>query len=81
MTKPHKSYSPVHYRIKLQGCLDDTWSDWFEEMAISSEGAETILTGQVADQAALHGLLIRIRDLNLTLLAVERLEPDQEGKQ
>jgi hypothetical protein len=44
-------------------------------MAISTEGGVTILTGPVADQAALHGLLIRIRDLNLTLLAVERIEP------
>ena len=77
MTKPRKSYDPVYYRIKLKGCLDNKWSDWFEKMAISSEGEETVLTGQVADQAALHGLLIRIRDLNLTLLSLERLESDQ----
>ena len=44
-------------------------------MVISTEGDTTVLTGPVADQAALHGLLIRIRDLNLTLLSVERLEP------
>ena len=50
-------------------------------MAISSEGGETVLTGQVADQAALHGLLTQIRDLNLTLLSVERLDRDQENKQ
>jgi hypothetical protein len=81
MTKPHKSHLPVHYRIKLKGHLDNKWSDWFAEMAISSEGGETILTGKVADQAALHGLLIQIRDLNLTLLAVQRIEPDQEDKQ
>jgi hypothetical protein len=49
-------------------------------MAISSKGPETILTGPVADQAALHGLLIRIRDLNLTLLSVKQLKPDQEDK-
>ena len=81
MTNPHKYHGPTDYRIRLKGCMEDTWSDWFEEMAISTEGDETILTGQVADQAALHGLLIRIRDLNLTLLAVERIEPDQEDKQ
>jgi len=81
MTKKHKSHTSAHYRIRLKGCLDDTWSDWFEEMAISSKGAETILTGPVADQAALHGLLIRIRDLNLTLLAVERLAPELENNQ
>ena len=80
MTRPRKSDTPVQYRIKLKERLDDEWSVWFEEMAISSESGETILTGQVADQAALHGLLIRIRDLNLTLLAVERIESDQEDR-
>ena len=50
-------------------------------MAISSEGGGTVLTGRVADQAALHGLLIRIRDLNLNLLSVERMEPVQADKQ
>jgi hypothetical protein len=78
MTSPHKSHSPVHYRIKLKGHLDDNWSDWFNEMEISSGGGETILSGHVADQAALHGLLIRIRDLNLTLLSVEQIDPDRE---
>ena len=81
MTNPHKYHTPAQYRIKLKGYLDDKWSDWFDEMAISHGGGQTILTGPVADQAALHGLLIRIRDLNLTLLAVERIEPDQEDKQ
>jgi len=75
MTKSNKFYFPVNYRIRLKGYLDNKWSDWFEQMAISSDGEETILTGQVADQAALHGLLIRIRDLNLILLSVERMEP------
>ena len=80
MTNKHKYHGPTYFRIKLKGCLEDKWSDWFEQMAISSDGRETILTGSVTDQAALHGLLIRIRDLNLTLLAVERIEPDQESK-
>ncbi|MGD9078888.1 MAG: hypothetical protein PVG96_06090 [Desulfobacterales bacterium] len=75
MTNPHKYYGSTAYRIRLKGCLDPKWSDWFEQMAISTQGSETILTGPVADQAALHGLLIRIRDLNLTLLSVERIEP------
>jgi hypothetical protein len=81
MTNPHKYHAPAHYRLKLKGCLDHKWSDWFEQMAISTEGDQTILTGPVADQAALHGLFTRIRDLNLTLLAVERLEPVQEENQ
>jgi hypothetical protein len=80
MTGPHKYHGSADYRIKLKGRLDPKWSDWFEQMKISTEGGETILTGPVADQAALHGLLIRIRDLNLTLLSVERLEPLQQGK-
>jgi hypothetical protein len=80
MTGPHKYHGSADYRIKLKGRLDPKWSDWFEQMKISTEGGETILTGPVADQAALHGLLIRIRDLNLTLLSVERLEPLQQEK-
>ena len=81
MTNPRKFHRSKNYRIKLKGCLDPKWSDWFDQMVISTEGGETILTGPVADQAALHGLLIRIRDLNLTLLSVERLEPVRQGKQ
>jgi hypothetical protein len=81
MTNPHKYHGATDYRIKLKGRLDHKWSDWFEQMAISTEGGETILTGPIADQAALHGLLIRIRDLNLTLLAVERIKSVQEEKQ
>ena len=74
MTDPLNHHGSQDYRIKLKGCLDPKWSDWFEQMAITTEGGETILTGSVADQSALHGILIRIRDLNLTLLSVERIE-------
>ena len=81
MTNPHKYHGLTDYRIKLKEHLDPKWSDWFEQMAISTEGDQTILTGPVADQAALHGLLIRIRDLNLTLLSVERIEPVQQENQ
>ena len=80
MTNPHKYHSATNYRIKLKGRLDPKWSDWFEQMEISTEGGETILSGPVADQAALHGVLIRIRDLNLTLLSVECLTPELENK-
>lgn len=65
------------YAIKLKGCLDDHWSEWFEGFAmVHDEGGNTILTGSISDQAALHGLLMRIRDLGLPLLAVERIEED-----
>ena len=80
MTNPHKYHGSTDYRIKLKGRLNHRWSDWFEQMAISTEGDKTILTGPVADQAALHGLLIRIRDLNLTLLSVEQTAPDRANK-
>jgi len=78
MPNPNKYHGLTDYRIKLKEHLDHKWSDWFEQMAISTEGDQTILLGPVADQAALHGIFTRIRDLNLTLPAVERLEPVQE---
>lgn len=81
MTILHKSSTPEKYRIKLKERLDAKWSDGFEGMVLSSEGGGTILTGPVADQATLHGLLLRIRDLNLNLLSVERMEPVQADKQ
>jgi hypothetical protein len=81
MTNPQKYHNPPHYRIKLQGHLDQKWSDWFEHMAMYTEGDQTILTGSLSDQAALHGLLVRIRDLNLTLLSVKRIEPVQQKNQ
>jgi hypothetical protein len=81
MTNPHKYNGLTDYQIKLKEHLDPKWSDWFEQMVISIEGGQTILTGPVPDQAALHGLLIRIRDLNLTLLSVERIEPVHQKNQ
>ena len=68
------------YRIAIGGRLDESWSAWFDDMALTMERREdgttaTILTGTVRDQPALHGLLARIRDLGLLLLSVERLAP------
>ncbi len=62
-----------HCAITIEGHLDRCWAEWFDgwTMAYADTG-ETVLSGPVADQAALHGLLMRIRDLNLTLIAVER---------
>ena len=59
------------YRITVQGHLDQHWSDWFDNMTITNAAnGEAILCGSLPDQAALHGVLIRIRDLGLPLLAV-----------
>ncbi len=67
------------YQIKLQGKLDASWSDWFDGMTLTFENRDdespvTTLTGAVVDQAALHGLLSRISDLNLTLISVAHVE-------
>jgi osmotically-inducible protein OsmY len=63
---------PTTYQIQVQGRLDEDWSVWFSGMTVTSEGGVTTLTGPVADQAALRGILTRIWDLNLTLLSVTR---------
>jgi hypothetical protein len=64
---------PEYYEIKIRGHLDQCWSDWFADLKLTHlEGDETLLSGPLPDQAALHGLLERIRDLNLTLLSVIR---------
>ena len=66
---------PGLYQIRVKGCLDEKWADWFDGFTISSPtGDETLLVGRVLDQAALHGLLAKIRDLGLPLLMVQRLE-------
>jgi hypothetical protein len=72
--KHHNPQLPSRYRIKVKGCLDQKWENWFDGMTISHEGAYTSFKGEVADQTALHGLLARIRDLNLKLVYLERLK-------
>ena len=66
------------YRIKVKGHLDRRWTEWFGGLTITLEdNGETLLTGQVADQAALHGLLRKVRDLGLPLISVTRAQTDQ----
>lgn len=73
-----RATGPASYRIRLHGHLSRTWADRFEGMTASEEDGDTLLTGPVADQAALHGLLKRVRDLGLTLVSVRRLQPGRE---
>ena len=71
---------PGQYQIRLKGHLDGRWADWFEGFAITlEEHGETLLTGSVADQAALHGLLRKVRDLGMPLISVTRPGPGQSN--
>jgi hypothetical protein len=66
------------YEIRLTGHLDAHWTAWFDGMTVSRQSdGTTVISGPVADQAALHGLLQRVRDLGLPLVSVERVEDDQ----
>ncbi len=65
----------VFYEIRVQGHIGDSWSAWFEGMTIRhAESGETVLSGTLVDEAALHGVLMKIRDLGLPLVEVKRKE-------
>ena len=65
------------YEIRVQGHLDQHWSEWFDGLAITYDGdGTTVLSGPLVDEAALHGVLIKVRDLALPLLAVSREKTD-----
>jgi len=69
---------PIMYQIRIKGHLDRRWRDWFEGMSISLENnGDTLITGPVADQSALHGLVKKVRDLGLPLISVNRIDPGQ----
>ena len=64
------------YEIRLKGVLDGRWTAWVEGLQVSTDVEDTVISGPVADQAALHGLLTKIRDLGLFLISVRHLDPD-----
>jgi hypothetical protein len=70
-----------HYRIHVSGLIEQRWTDWLGGLVIHHQAdGTTLLIGQVVDQAALHGVIARIRDLGLPLLAVDRVaEPDENS--
>ena len=70
---------PAHYEIRVEGVLGERWTAWFEGLQVSSEAGETIISGPVTDQPALHGVLVKVRDLGMCLISVRRLDPDEAG--
>jgi hypothetical protein len=75
-TKDH--YEPGCYEIRLKGHLGSQWTDWFGGLTITlEEDGDTLLTGPIVDQAALHGLLKKVRDLGMPLVSVSPLEHGQ----
>jgi hypothetical protein len=81
MIRGHECDGQGVYQIKVQGRLDERWSDWFSGMTIAFESGSdgrpiTVLTGAVADQSVLRGILDSVWDLNLTLVSVVRIDVD-----
>jgi hypothetical protein len=71
----------ARYEIRIEGHLDDRWAAWFEGLTLTREADDaTLLTGSVVDQAALHGLLRRVRDLGMPLISVIRVSRGRAGR-
>ena len=68
-----------YYKIRVKGHLDERWSEWFDGLEITNlENGETMLYGEIVDQAALHGVLTKVRDLNLDLVEVSSVGPARQ---
>jgi hypothetical protein len=74
------SGSLAHYEFRVEGVLDERWMSWFEGFQVKSEGKQTIISGPLTDQSALHGVLVKVRDLGLCLISVRRLDPDESRR-
>lgn len=80
MTRSGSRPAPTSYRLRVDGHLEEHWSPWLADLTLTREvDGTTTLTGEIADQAQLHGLLARIRDLGVTLLAVQ-VDDDGPGE-
>ena len=73
MTNGYEFDQPTEYQIRLKGTLDTSWSEWFDGFTITAQEGETLLSGIVPDQSALHGILAKINDLGLSLISVTKL--------
>ena len=72
-------HHPGWYEIRLKGHLDSRWADWFDGLSLTTErDGITLIHGPVVDQAALYGLLQKIRDMGLPLVSVSQVEPDPD---
>ncbi len=78
MDNPNQETQSIHYVIRVKNHLESPhWETWFDGMTITNtKSGETILAGYVPDQCALHGLLEKIRNLNLTLISVQQIDPE-----
>ncbi len=73
----NETNQPKIFQIRIKGHLGRRWANWFEGMSITLEdNGDTLITGPVADQAALHGLVKKVRDLGLPLISINHLDPD-----
>jgi hypothetical protein len=75
------SGGPAWYEIRVAGVLDVRWAAWFDGLQVTGQDDETVICGLLADQSALHGLLIKVRDLGLCLISVRRLDAGQAGSE
>ena len=73
----NSSGSPTHYEIRVEGVLDSRWEAWFGGLQFKGDGTQTVISGLLPDQPALHGLLAKIRDLGLRLISVRQMDPDE----
>lgn len=79
MTQSPKRQVPAGYRLRVAGHLDHHWSPWFGDLTLTHEDdGTTSLTGVVSDQAELHGLLMKVRDIGVTLISVEVIDPSDK---
>lgn len=67
--------SHSRYEIRVDGVLDSRWAAWFDGLQVTGEGSQTVISGPLADQAALHGALTKVCNLGLVLISVRQLDP------